>query len=403
RVKTKMGAQFLTVSLGLLIFIDDYFNSLTVGAVSRPITDRYRISRAKLAYLIDSTSAPICVIAPISSWGAYIIGLIGSILFTYNLAGESELVVFIKMIPLNLYVIFTFMMVFFTIRFDLNLGKMKEFEMRAQNAQIDRNEEQTINEKGHVRDLLDPIVTLVVTTFVMMFLTGLKANDWSFNLFAILENADVYLSLFIASLLGFFVSVCRGFVNRSVSGSDVKMAVGEGSKSMIHAVVILISAWMLTAFISDLGTGAYVASVFKSWNVSVEFMPVIVFIISAVMAFATGTSWGTFGMMLPIAAQMVMVSDPEWLLPALAAVLAGAVCGDHCSPISDTTILSSTGAGCDHIEHVESQLPYAMISAFVSATSYLILGLTGNYFIALGCGVLLLVGTLLFIRKIIQK
>ncbi|MGL4820646.1 MAG: Na+/H+ antiporter NhaC family protein, partial [Bacilli bacterium] len=387
RVRTRRGAQWLTVGLGILIFIDDYFNSLTVGAVSRPITDRYGVSRAKLAYLIDSTSAPICVIAPVSSWGAYIIGLLGAILAGYGLADKSELVTFIKMVPLNFYVLFTFAVVAATIHWNMNFGKMKVYEEREQ--QVSNDEGVKAATTGRVSDLIVPIVTLVVSTFVMMFLTGLRNNDWTLSIFGILENADVYLSLFIASLISLSVVLVSAFRRPNVARATIGQALITGAGSMQHAVVILISAWMLTDFISQLGTGAFVAEVFQSWNVSAQWMPAIIFVISAVMAFATGTSWGTFGLMLPIAAQMIMVSDPTWILPALAAVLAGAVCGDHCSPISDTTILSSTGAQCDHIEHVDSQLPYALLSASITFVAYVVLGLTSSYWLALLAGVVL--------------
>jgi len=391
RVKTRVGAQLVSIFLGIIVFIDDYFNALTVGQVSRPLTDRYRISRAKLAYFIDSTSAPICIVAPVSSWGAYIIGLIGTILAAHGVTEYTPLSAFIQMIPMNLYVVAALLMVFLVALYNINIGPMKAHEERAMTTGevVDRSkgevlgnlkEKLPVSKKGTVGDLVLPIVALVVGTVASMFWTGYKAIEGRATLFSIFENTDVPASLLYGGIFALIVTMSL-FV-RHLSRDEnltiflVPQGIWHGIKSMLPAVTILIFAWVIVDLIGQLKTGEYLAGMVQKSNLSVAWLPVIVFLLSGVMAFATGTSWGTFGIMLPIAGEIAAATDITLLLPALSAVLAGSVFGDHCSPISDTTILSSTGAGSHHIDHVVTQLPYTFISAAMAATGYIVLGLT---------------------------
>lgn len=394
RVTSREGSQFLAFVLGIVIFIDDYFNALTVGQISRPLTDRYGVSRTKLAYLIDSTSAPVCVVSPISSWGAYIIFLLGTIFATYNVTDMSALSGFMQIIPLNFYAVLSILMVVAVIKFNINIGPMKRFEHNVEEMVAEKIEVG----KGKAADLLLPIGTLIVVVVGMIFLTGyLEAGE--FNIFAMVENANTNLSLFVGSLAGLVVAIVRFFLQGQ---RDVFTHLFAGAKSMMGAVVILLFAWTLTDLISGIGTGEYLSQLLNAWNVKAAFLPVLLFVVAAVMAFATGTSWGTFGLMLPIGAQMAMTLEPELLLVALAAVLAGAVFGDHCSPISDTTILSSTGAQCSHVDHVATQLPYAMIVAGISAIGFLVVGLTGNYLLSVGI-TLVLFGVVVYILKRVSE
>ena len=388
RVKTRQGSQLLTVFLGVLIFIDDYFNSLAVGNVSRPLTDRHRVSRAKLAYLIDSTAAPICVITPISSWGAYIIALVATIMAAHGVAGDSSPIhSFLTMIPMNLYAVFALAMVLCTAWLDLNVGPMLKHENRALQGQLfDANKGNPpgapkLNEdsNGRVVDLVVPIVVLILATLGAMMWTGntaLAEEGLSFSVLGAFEYTSVNTSLISGGLIALIFTVVR-LLGRNISGETWSQALVEGTKSMLPAIYILVFAWVLTGAIGELETGKYLASLVEG-NISPSFLPMILFVVSGIMAFATGTSWGTFGIMLPIAGDMTAAADIAMLLPSLAAVLAGAVFGDHCSPISDTTILSSTGASCHHIDHVTTQLPYALVIALVAMIGYLVMGLTAS-------------------------
>lgn len=385
RVRTRSGAQLITVVLGITIFIDDYFNSLTVGSISKPLTDRYRISRAKLAYLIDSTAAPVCVLMPISSWGAYIIAIIGTILLSQGYQHDSPVLLFLSMIPMNLYAVFALGLVFCTAIMDLNVGPMAAQENAAMGGTLYdvrkgtppgalRLEE---DKNGRVSDLVLPIVILIMVTLIVMIWTGgsdMLDQRLPFSLIGAFEHTDVTLSLFAGGLVSLLFAGTR-LLFGGISGDLWQSAVFEGGKSMLPAIFILIFTWVLTSIIGDLGTGKYLASLI-SGNMSPSYLPMILFVVSGAMAFATGTSWGTFSIMLPIAGDMGMAADTAMMLPMMAAVLAGAVFGDHCSPISDTTILSSTGASCHHIDHINSQFPYAASIAVVAALGYLVMGVT---------------------------
>lgn len=397
RVKTRAGAQLVGAVLGIIIFIDDYFNALAVGQISRPITDRQRVSRAKLAYLIDSTSAPICVISPISSWGAYIIAILGTILTTHSVTEYTAFSAFIQMIPMNLYVWVTIAIVFIVIYRNINLGSMKVHEERAVstgelydvNKTIpgELKEDLPYSSKGSVGDLVWPIIALVIGTVGSMLWTGSQAVEGETTLLAIFENTDVSASLLYGGIIGLIITLILFFrqvyVKKAVPTKSLSIGIIEGIKSMLPAVYILLFAWAIVDLIGQLETGSYLAGIVESSNMNTAFLPVILFVIAGVMAFSTGTSWGSFGILLPIAADIAVATDVQLLLPAMAAVLAGAVFGDHCSPISDTTILSSTGAGSNHMDHVLTQLPYALLSAGIAAIGYLFMGFTGSPVIAL--------------------
>ncbi|WP_330927436.1 Na+/H+ antiporter NhaC family protein [Candidatus Sororendozoicomonas aggregata] len=385
RIKSRIGAQLFAVTLGFLIFIDDYFNSLAVGSISRPLTDRQGISRAKLAYLIDSTSAPVCVITPVSSWGAYIIGMIGTIMTVHGVSDISAIHAFVTMIPMNLYAVFGLAMVIAVAWLDLNVGPMRLREERAKTGEL---YDQTMGTppgaaqlddhgKGRVADLVIPIFLLVLLTIIAMLWTGgaaLVAGGQSFSVLGAFEKTDVAGSLVWGSSLGLTLTAIR-MIGHNLKGTLWLKAIVEGVRSMLPAIYILIFAWVLISVIDQLETGAYLASLVGD-AFSTSYLPMILFVVSCVMAFATGTSWGTFGIMLPIAGDMAAAADIAMLLPMLSAVLAGAVFGDHCSPISDTTILSSTGASCHHIDHVNTQLPYALTIAMIAALGYFVMGMT---------------------------
>ena len=392
RIKTRRGAKLLTVALGIIIFIDDYFNALAVGQVARPITDRYKVSRAKLAYFIDSTAAPVCVVSPVSSWGAAIIGIIASILASQTFVEYSALEAFIRMAPMNFYVVAALAIVFFVAYRDVDFGEMKKHEINAiEKGQLfdpnkvipgEMKEEFPTHSHGHVRDLLLPILLLVAGTVAAMFWTGYQNSEQVLDVWLIFENTDVPLSLLIGGLLGTITSIVLYVLqmkkNETANAGWIGKGIWAGIKSMIGAVLILIFAWSLTYLIDALQTGTYLAGLVSEGNIPVSFLPVLLFILAGVMAFSTGTSWGSFGILLPIAGTIMIEAAPELLLPALSAVLAGAVFGDHCSPISDTTILSSTGAGSNHMDHVVTQLPYALTAAIIAAVGYLVIGLTGS-------------------------
>lgn len=406
RVKTRQGSQLLTVLLGIIIFIDDYFNSLAVGNISRPLTDRSGVSRAKLAYLIDSTAAPVCVITPVSSWGAYIIALIGTILAAHEVTNISAVSAFAAMVPMNLYAVFALALVVCTAWLDLNVGSMRTHERRARAGELYDTRKGTPpgaiaelgrSSRGRVSDLVIPVVTLVIATTVSLIATGaveLAADGQAFSILGAFENTDVGSSLVYGGLIGLVVTMVR-MARHDLDGPAWGKAIIEGVKSMLPAIYILVFAWILVDVISSLETGRYLAGLVGSSSLKPSYLPMILFVVSGAMAFATGTSWGTFGIMLPIAGDMAAAADISMMLPMLASVLAGAVFGDHCSPISDTTILSSTGASCHHMDHVTTQMPYALAVAVVAMTGYLVMGLaesaTAGFITSLLAFVLLLI------------
>ncbi|ABE55816.1 Na+/H+ antiporter NhaC [Shewanella denitrificans OS217] len=385
RIRSKRDAKLLTIFLGCVVFIDDYFNSLVVGAISRPITDRYHVSRAKLAYVLDSTAAPVCVLSPISSWGAYIIALIGGILTAHGFADSGHLSLFVQMIPMNFYAIFALLLLLCVAMFGLDVGPMRKHEMNAKKGELfDESKgipagaiaELPEADTGSVLGLFLPILMLVLGTCYFMVSSGANAlqdANIEFSLLGAFEKTDVSSSLFFGALNGFAVTIILSLVQKIELGMIAK-GLTLGARSMLPAIYILLFAWTIAGIIGELETGKYMASLATSGNIPFALLPSVLFILAGITAFSTGTSWGTFGIMLPIAADMAMGSDSTMMLPMLSAVLAGAVFGDHCSPISDTTILSSTGASCHHIDHVVTQLPYALIAAMISLVGYLVLG-----------------------------
>lgn len=389
RIKSRRGAQLLAAWLGVFIFIDDYFNSLAVGAISRPVTDRFQVSRSKLAYILDSTAAPMCVIMPASSWGAYIMTVVSGILVSHGITEYSALGAYMRLVPMNYYAIFALLMVFAMIWFDLNVGPMRKHELAATQGKTDDRdenapdltEESEIDEckEGTVSNLILPIVTLIIATVYFMISSGadaLSADGQPFSILKAFENTNVGQSLFYGALLGLICAIAT-VIKQKIPLRDMLITLWIGAKSMFGAILILAFAWTIGAVIKDVGTGAYLSTLVEG-NIDVHWLPVLLFLLSGVMAFSTGTSWGTFGIMLPIAGDLAGATDLALMLPMLSAVLAGSVFGDHCSPISDTTILSSTGARCNHIDHVSTQLPYALATALVSSVGFIVLGLTDS-------------------------
>ncbi|WP_157953709.1 Na+/H+ antiporter NhaC family protein [Oceanimonas marisflavi] len=385
-IKSRRQAKAMTGLLVFVFFIDDYFHSLSVGTICRPVTDRFAISRAKLAYLLDSTAAPICVLMPVSSWGAYIIALIGGILAGYGLTGQSPLAAFMTMGAMNFYAIFTLLMVILVIRGKWDLGPMKRHEARALQGELfdqGKGAPPGVHDHevsgGRVSDLLLAIGGLTLVTVAGLLWTGAQALSeakQAFSLLGALENTNVGRSLVAGGVAGLLICGVA-LVRERTSAKDWGHTLKVGLKGMLPAIYILLFAWTIAGLISELQTGKYLASLVQQ-NLPIYLLPAILFVLAGIMAFATGTSWGTFGVMLPIAADMTMAIDAQMLLPGMAAVMAGAVFGDHCSPISDTTILSSTGASCHHIDHVMTQLPYALSMAVVSIAGFLALGITAS-------------------------
>ncbi|MFD1008272.1 MULTISPECIES: Na+/H+ antiporter NhaC family protein [Oceanisphaera] len=391
RIKNRRQAKIMTGLLVFLFFIDDYFHSLSVGTICRPVTDRFNISRAKLAYLLDSTAAPVCVLMPISSWGAYIIALVGGILASHGLTGHSALGAFLVMGSMNFYAIFTLLMVLLVIKGGWDLGSMARHEEQALQGKLFDADKGTPpgvadsgEQAGRMSELLLAIGTLTLVTVVALLLTGAQAlagSETPFNVLAALENTNVGRSLVLGGVAGFLVCA-YAMIKHRVCLSGWLNTLAIGIKGMLPAIYILLFAWTIAGLIGELKTGQYLASLVQQ-SIPLFMLPAILFLLAGIMAFATGTSWGTFGIMLPIAADMTMAIDVQLLLPGMSAVMAGAVFGDHCSPISDTTILSSTGASCHHIDHVITQLPYALSIAVVTLIGYLALGYTASVGIGL--------------------
>ncbi|GAA0588801.1 Na+/H+ antiporter NhaC family protein [Virgibacillus siamensis] len=408
RVKSRNGAQLMTSILGLIIFIDDYFNSLAVGQIARPLTDRHKISRAKLAYFIDSTSAPVTVISPVSSWGAYIIGIIGGLLAANEITDLQPLEAFIKMIPMNFYALAALLLVFMVAYFRMDIGPMRKHEERAVNeGQLLNPESEHVpgdlgdafdpHSNGKIYHLLVPIGVLIVATVAAMIVTGMMMISTEVTLLSIFANTNVNLSLLIGGLAAVLTALGFHWLQKKPKPGLWKISI-EGMKTMMPAIYILLLAWMIGAIIGSLETGEYLSRIVSDASISPALLPFLFFSIAGIMALATGTSWGTFGIMLPIAAEVASITDITMLLPSLAAVLAGSVFGDHCTPISDTTILSSTGAGSNHIDHVLTQLPYAIIAAISAAVGYLVIGFTGLVSVALLASLIIIIAAGLFIQ-----
>ena len=372
-IKTRRGAQFATTVLGCLIFIDDYFNCLTVGSVMRPVTDRHKISRAKLAYLIDATAAPVCIIAPISSWAAAVSGFVDD---------GSGLALFIRTIPYNFYALLTIVMMLTLTAKDIEFGPMARYEKNAKKGDLfsGANPYEGVKDdvpegKGRVIDLVLPILVLVACCVVGMIYTGGFFSGADF--ITAFSESDASVGLMLGSAFGLLFAIIYYVARKSFSFREAMGCVPEGFKAMVPAIMILIFAWSLNSITSYLGADLYVASLIENSAKGLQmFLPAVIFLIGVGLSFATGTSWGTFGILIPIVLKAFPWSAGNPIsIVCVAACMAGAVCGDHCSPISDTTIMSSAGAQCEHVNHVSTQLPYAMTAAVVSAIGYLLAGI----------------------------
>ncbi|WP_417044751.1 Na+/H+ antiporter NhaC family protein [Dysosmobacter sp.] len=396
-IKSRVGAQLATIILGILIFIDDYFNCLTVGSVMRPVTDKHRISRAKLAYIIDATAAPVCIIAPISSWAAAVAA------FAEDGQGLN---LFIRAIPFNFYAILTIVMMVGMVLMKEEFGLMKKFEDNAREngdlfsgpnpyAMMDEEIEEN---KGRVLDLVLPIVVLVICCVIGMIYSGGFFSGASFV--DAFSSSDASVGLMLGAAFALVFTFVYYMIRRSLSFRDMMGCIPEGFKAMVPAILILTFAWSLKAMTDSLGAKYFVRDFVWSSAAGLQMLlPALVFVIGCLLAFATGTSWGTFGMLIPIV-QNVFPMDNPLSIVCISACMAGAVCGDHCSPISDTTIMASAGAQCDHVNHVSTQLPYAITAAAVSLVSYIFAGFVPNALIALPVSVILMLVTLVVIRKL---
>lgn len=407
-IKGRRGAALSTFFLGVLIFVDDYFNCLTVGSVMRPITDKHNISRSKLAYLIDSTAAPICIIAPISSWAAAVSGTV---------EGVNGISLFINTIPYNLYAFLTILMVIFISVSDTDYGPMKIHEDNAKNGDIFTTKNNTyeqdaqpVTERGRVIDLILPVAVLIVFCVVGMIYTGGFFSGTDFvTAFA---NCDAAYGLSLGSISALIVIIAYYMLRRVLKFNECMDSIAAGFKQMVPAILILTFAWTLKTMTNHLEAGAFVSGVVQSATALSVLLPVILFVVAIGLAFATGTSWGTFGILIPIVtsvfdAELANVSQtgeiPSMVIICISACLAGAVCGDHCSPISDTTIMASTGAQCDHVNHVSTQLPYALTVAAVCVVGYLLSGFVHNVFIVLGFSLALMLAVLFAIRFFVKR
>lgn len=403
-IKTRVGASLATLLLGVLIFIDDYFNCLTVGNVMRPVTDQHNISRAKLAYIVDSTAAPICIIAPISSWAAAVTGFV---------PGEDGFSVFLRAIPYNFYALLSIAMIIFITIMKVDYGPMKLHENNARKGDVftvkdrvfENAEFKNDNPNGKASDLVVPVVILIICCVAGMLYTGGFFSGTGFV--EAFSASDASLGLSTGSLFALIFTIIYYIARRVINFTECMSLVPEGFKTMVPAIMILTFAWTLKAMTDSLGAAEYVAGLMESGAAALmSFLPAIIFLVGCILSFATGTSWGTFGILIPIVVSMFAGVDGTMTIISISACMAGAVCGDHCSPISDTTIMSSAGAQCDHIAHVNTQLPYAMTVAAVSFVGYILTGVgysvTGMshiIVITLPVTIVLLAAVLLVIKK----
>lgn len=398
RISTRKGAQFLTIILGLIVFIDDYFNCLTVGSVMKPISDKYKLSRAKLAYLIDSTAAPVCIIAPISSWAAAVTGFV---------PGADGFQVFIQAIPYNFYAFLTIFMMFAITWMDFDFGPMKTHEENAKNGDIyttperpyDNIASHEVSGKGNVNDLVIPVLILIFFCAAGMLYSGGFFTGVGF--IEAFSGSDASFGLSLGSMIALVLIILFYITRRVLSFHECMECIPEGFKSMVSAILILTFAWTLKSMTDSLGASAFVEEVMKNTTGQfMNFVPAVVFVVGCALAFATGTSWGTFGILIPIVVSVFVGHDKTMMIISISACMAGAVCGDHCSPISDTTIMSSAGAQCSHINHVNTQMPYAMTVAAVSFVNYVIAGFVKSAVIMLPLSFVLMFLTLVILKKV---
>ena len=401
-IKSRVGAQLATIALGVLIFIDDYFNCLTVGSVMRPVADSHKVSRAKLSYLIDATAAPICIIAPISSWAAAVAG------FARSAGAENGIKLFIQAIPYNFYALLTIIMMIFLALMKFDYGPMKTHEKNAEekgdlftSGTRQAIEEMEANPKGKVIDLIFPVFVLIVCCVIGMIYSGGFFSGESF--IDSFSNSDASVGLAYGAAITTIITVIYYLCRRVLKFKDLMESLPEGFKAMVPAIMILACAWTLKAMTDSLGAKIFIAQLIEgSAGAFQSLLPAIIFVIAVGLSFATGTSWGTFGILIPIVLSVFGAGQPITIV-AISACMAGAVCGDHCSPISDTTIMASAGAQCDHINHVSTQLPYALTVAGVSTVSYVLAGFIPNWYIVLPISIVLMIGTLFVIKAATKK
>ena len=402
-IKSRIGAQIATILLGCAIFVDDYFNCLTVGSVMRPVTDKHRISRAKLAYLIDATAAPVCIIAPVSSWAAAVAA------FAEDGQGLN---LFIRAIPYNYYAIFTLVMMVSITLLGVDYGPMARFENNAKTKgdlfsgknTFVSTESAAPNTNGKVIDLILPIVILITSCIIGMIYSGGFFSEDKVSFAVAFSNSDASIGLMFGSAVALVIIIIYYLIRGLIPFVKMMEAIPEGFKTMVPAILILTFAWSLKAMTDSLGAKEFVAGMVDKYASSMDFLlPVLVFVIGCFLAFATGTSWGTFGILIPIVQSVFDMSNPLAII-CISACMAGAVCGDHCSPISDTTIMASAGAQCDHVNHVSTQLLYAMTVAVISSLSYILSGALAKYLnagiMALPAGIILTIGAVLIIKLI---
>ena len=397
KIHTRVGAELAAIILGILIFIDDYFNCLTVVSVMRPVTDRHHVSRAKFAYLIDATAAPVCIIAPISSWAAAVSGFV---------KGQDGLAIFVRTIPYNFYAILTIVMMVGMVLMKTEFGAMRTHEINALNGDLyttsarpyeNATDDETLNPRGKVIDLVIPIVVLVICCVISMIYTGGFFSGTDFV--TAFSQSDASTGLAMGSAFGLVFAIIFYMIRRVVNFRDCMGCIPEGFKAMVPAIMILTFAWTLKAMTDSLGAAVFVEEAMRSVAGGIEvILPAIIFLVGCGLAFATGTSWGTFGILIPIVVAVFEKSSPEMMIISMSACMAGAVCGDHCSPISDTTIMASAGAQCDHVTHVSTQLPYAILAAAVSFVTYIVAGFVKTAWIALPVGIVLMLIVLFVIK-----
>jgi Na+/H+ antiporter NhaC len=397
-IKSRVGAQLATIILGMLIFVDDYFNCLTVGSVMKPVSDAKKVSRAKLAYLIDATAAPICIIAPISSWAAAVAG------FAKGAGAESGFSLFISAIPWNFYAILTIVTMFFLAITGFDFGLMRKHEENAAKGDlftsggvVGENEFKNANPKGRVFDLVIPVVFLIAACVVGMIYSGGFFGEDKPGFIQAFSDSDASVGLGYGSVASIIFAVFYFMVRRVVSFKSCMESLPEGFMAMVPAILILCSAWTLKTMTDSLGAKVFISQIINGPAAGLQdFLPAIIFLIAIVLAFSTGTSWGTFGILIPIV--LAASLSPTSTIISVSACMAGAVCGDHCSPISDTTIMASAGAACNHVNHVNTQLPYALLVAAVSFVAYLVAPFLKSWELALPVAIVLMLATLTGMR-----
>ena len=400
RIKTRVGAQLTAILVGCLIFIDDYFNCLTVGSVMRPITDKHQVSRAKLAYLIDATAAPVCIISPISSWAAAVTGFVD---------GEDGFALFVKAIPFNYYALLTIVMMLIITLWKFDFGPMKVHEENAVKGDLFTTGEEKFeeldrgnNRDGKLIDMLFPIISLIICCVIGMLYTGGIFGGAS--VVEAFSNCDASVGLSMGSSIALIITLIFYIARRSLKFTECMDCLPAGFKAMVPAILILTFAWSLKSITDVLGAKEFVAAMMEHSARGMQLLlPAIIFVVAVCLAFSTGTSWGTFGILIPIVAAVFAGKDQQMMIMSISACMAGAVCGDHCSPISDTTIMASAGAQSNHINHVNTQLPYAMLVAAVSFVSYIIAAFVKNVAISLITAIVLMVGVLFIIKKVTLK